>query len=270
MPSDATAADAEARDGKSGEDAAEPVVSRLEAIHQLGYSRARVMRDWVELMLLALQGRDDPYLAVVERYVDDHGRPPLDGDRTHPVRHYAAAFGELQVATADTDGDGLGAVYETFGHPSDALGQHFTPTPVCEAMTAMLLTVESDDEDEDEDADADAAEQEADASSDDGGLADRELIGDPACGSGRMLLAMGRKKPDAFYVGQDKDLLCAKMAALNLCFFNLDGYAVHGDSLKVEGQQAWRARHTPLGGEVAEVDPAIVPTVAGTPDGDEQ
>lgn len=110
-----------------------------------------------------------------------------------------------------TDANVLGAVYEEFGHPSGDPGQHFTPMSVCKSMAAMLTVVESDDQTGSENAEG-----------------DREWIGDPACGSGQQLLAMTRHKPSAVFTGRDKDAIFAMMTALNLCFFNVDGFCHPG------------------------------------------
>ena len=84
-------------------------------------------------------------------------------------------------------------------------------------------------------------------------------IVDPACGSGRLLVEAAKRQPDAVYVGVDKDVTCVKMTALNLCLFNVDGYAVHGDSLTQEYHGAWQTTYSPLGGSVRELDEAAVP-----------
>jgi hypothetical protein len=69
-----------------------------------------------------------------------------------------------------------------------------------------------------------------------------------------MLIVAARKHPNAVFVGQDKDPLCAKMTALNLCFFNVDGYAIYGDSLKLEYNRVWQTAQSALGGSVCELD----------------
>ena len=63
------------------------------------------------------------------------------------------------------------------------------------------------------------------------------------------------------FVGQDKDPLCAKITALNLCFFNLDGYAILGDSLKCEYRRVWQTTHSPRGGAVRELDDGQIQTL---------
>nr|WP_170097815.1 hypothetical protein [Haloarcula argentinensis] len=44
------------------------IVETLEQIRQRGHSTHTVFRDWVNLMLFALQRRDDPYLEIVDDY----------------------------------------------------------------------------------------------------------------------------------------------------------------------------------------------------------
>ncbi|EMA25657.1 N-6 DNA methylase [Haloarcula argentinensis] len=122
---------------------------------------------------------------------------------------------------------------------SKAFGQHFTPHSVCETMVEIAGVVDENDTE------------------------DRQTVCDPACGSGRMLLTAGRKQPDALFVGQDKDPLCARMTALNCCFLNLDAYIVQGDSLTVEFQRAWETSYSPMGGSVRELDDEAVEDLHG-------
>ncbi|WP_284011561.1 N-6 DNA methylase [Haloarcula pelagica] len=204
------------------------LVATLEQIRQRGHSAHTVFRDWVELMLFALQRRDEPYLEILEGYRDRADLDQPEGQRSADL--FATAFGQLQERMAETDADVLGAVYEEYGMSSDAFGQHFTPHSVCEMMAEISGIV------------------------DDNETGGRQTVLDPACGSGRMLLVGGRRHPEALFVGQDKDPLCAKMAALNCCFFNLDAYIVQGDSLTVEYQRAWQTSHSPMGGSVRELD----------------
>jgi len=184
-------------------------------------------------MLYSLEGDDENYLSVVDNY--DNDKP--DGQR--PADLYAEAFGELQRGLAETDADLLGVVYEELGMDSDAFGQYFTPHNVCDAKAEMVIDVDADRD-------------------------EPYTIADPASGSGRLLLYAARNIPDgmdAVFYGQDKDSTCAKMTALNLCFFNLDGYAVHGDSLTMEKHRVWQTRGTPLGGEIQELAESEFPNI---------
>lgn len=201
-------------------------------------------------MLYALQQRNDPYLEIVDRYDNSHDT----GERN--IDHFCAAFTWLQEGMAATDADLLGVIYEAYGHSTDAFGQFFTPENLSSAIADMALY---------------------DMDGDRYGRDNPLTVADPACGSGRLLVEAAKQVPDdadhiVFY-GGDKDPLCAKMTALNLCFFNLDGYAVQGDSLLVEARRLWETRSTYLGGEVRERDPEEVgnPFTTAVPEqGDEQ
>jgi len=213
------------------------IIETLAQIRQRGHSAHTVFRDWVNLMLFALQRRDDPYLEIVGDYRKPGDMDHPDGQRS--VDLFSKAFGQLQERMAATDADVLGAVYEEYGMSSDAFGQHFTPHSVCETMVEIAGVVDENDTE------------------------DRQTVLDPACGSGRMLLTAGRNQPDALFVGQDKDPLCARMTTLNCCFLNLDAYIVQGDSLTVEFQRAWETSYSPMGGSVRELDDEEVEDLHG-------
>jgi len=179
-------------------------------------------------MLYSLQRDDEQYLEIVDKYDNSKER----GSRE--IDYFTEAFGQLQHGMAETNADLLGAVYEELAMTSDQFGQYFTPHPVCEMKAEMVVSV---DETEDQE--------------------DPYTVADPASGTGRLLIYAARKLPDdvdAIFYGQDKDVTCAKMTALNLCFFNMDGYSVYGDSLKVEQRKMWGTQSTPMGGEIQELD----------------
>lgn len=203
-------------------DLIEEVATPLETIAHRGHHQRNVYRDWVSAMLAALCSQEDKYCEIVQSYPNDRER----GDREADL--FAEAFGDLQYAMAETDCDVLGEVYEHLGLQNGENGQHFTPHSVCQLKVSLTI---------DKDANS---------------------VRDPACGSGRLLMEASKTAPDALYVGRDNDRLCAKMAALNMCFFNVDAVIIYGDSLKVERRRAWKTANTPLGGTIREVDPEAV------------
>jgi SAM-dependent methyltransferase len=69
---------------------------------------------------------------------------------------------------------------------------------------------------------------------------ERLRILDPCCGSGRLLLAVAEIDRTAELVGQDIDLRCARMTAINLALRNLYGYVIHGDSLRQDHKRIYR------------------------------
>jgi hypothetical protein len=109
--------------------------------------------------------------------------------------------------------DGLGDFFmdnnSKFGQ--DARGQFFTPDHICDMMAKIT--------------------------NGDDGLSERKIC-DPACGSGRMLIAFDRISPkyryENFYVGGDVDLRCVKMCVLNMYLYGLKGAVVHMNSLSME------------------------------------
>lgn len=171
-------------------------------------------------MTYSLQRDDENYLDILENYNEE------------AAQVFAEAFGELQYGMRETNRELLGVVYEEMAMNSDAFGQHFTPHNLCDIMAELSIS----------DADEDREEP--------------YTVQDPASGSGRLLVSAAKKLPvDAQFYGVDKDDTCAKMTALNLCFFNMDGYAVQGDSLTMDYRRAWATKRTPMGGEIRELDP---------------
>lgn len=186
-----------------------------------GYSTHQVFDDFLDLSLYALQRDDDSYLDVMDKYGEEE------------AQLYSEAFGELMNASAEANHDVLGVVYEELGNSSDHFGQHFTPHNLSDMKASMVI-------DEDPDPDRD----------------DSYSVMDPAAGSGRLLISAAKQLPagEAEFYAVDKDSTCTKMAALNLTFFNMDGYVVHGDSLTQDYHTVWATEGSALGGSVYELD----------------
>lgn len=133
---------------------------------------------------------EEEYLETIGRYKDSE------------LRHeFSNAFASLVLEMEDRTGrslgnDVLGDFFEQ--HISNGRnGQYFTPYPVCQFMASITHT-----------------DHVVDA-----GIESKEplRILDPACGSGRMLLASHRVNgPGNEYYGIDIDRTCVKIAALNL------------------------------------------------------
>ena len=81
-------------------------------------------------------------------------------------------------------------------------------------------------------------------------LPDTALVADPACGSGRMLIAGIRRNRYATFVGTDVDLTCVHMTALNCLVRNANTYVIHGNSLSLETWGGFYVRRSPFGGEL--------------------
>lgn len=119
---------------------------------------------------------------------------------------------------ADNDGEGfydvLGDLFmELISHGRN--GQFFTPQPVCDMMAAMTY---GDD------------------------LADGKTVCDPACGSGRMLMAVAKMNRNLTFYGADNDSTCCKMAVLNMVLNTLPGEIAWMNSLSMEHYKSWHIK----------------------------
>lgn len=163
----------------------------------------RVFRDWLWMSVCALSRgeMEESYLKTVKAY----GEP---GGTDRAIDAICEAFA---IVVGNPDKDVLGDVFQgaiTFGEA----GQFFTPEPVCRLMAGL--------------SDAD-------------GLEPGMKVHDPACGSGRTLLVVAEKQPEAVFFGTDVDARCAQMCAINLAIRGLRGVVIHGNSLSLEEWERW-------------------------------
>lgn len=197
----------------------------LERIIALGYDRGRVFSDWLELMLAAYLSATDniyrnnrdkwdgPYEA---RYMEIVGRYASNREiGARPIDRFSAAMAELHQEMAD-DADILGEIFMmeiTYGEH----GQFYTPEALTRVMAAM--TMDPDDQ-------------------------EPRTISDPACGSGRTLIAAHEINPRAMCHAVDLDPRCAKMCALNFLFRGIKGDVYCGNTITNEMYTLWRVRGT--------------------------
>jgi len=145
---------------------------------------------------------EEEYLQTIERH-----KQGTKGRRS--VDTLAAAFANLVAIMEETGGDILGDIFQgaiTYGER----GQFMTPEPICQMIARMSLPEVPTD------------------------LDGRRTVCDPCCGSGRMLLAAAEMQPHWQFVGQDVDLRCVRMSAINLALRNRYGHVVWGNSLTNE------------------------------------
>ncbi len=113
--------------------------------------------------------------------------------------------------------DLLGTYYEILksDYKAKALGQYFTPKPICDMMATFMSPSAG------------------------------ESVNDCCCGSGRMLLAANALRDYQLYtVGQDLDRMCAKMSCLNLMIHGIKGHVQHMDSLAMKVFTTWSINPT--------------------------
>lgn len=173
------------------------VVDMLDRLALKHGGRSRVFDDFLTVSVCALAGgtMEEEYLAVARRYSDgEKGKRGID--------HLAALFANVVKVMDETRADILGDVFQgaiTYGDH----GQYFTPESLCD-LIAQLTGSEG------------------------------KTVSDCCCGSGRMLLASAKLNRNRLFVGQDTDLRCVKITAINLALYNLYGYVILGNSLANE------------------------------------
>ena len=142
---------------------------------------------FLDLLIAAfsLGKMEEQYMEIIDKY---------EKPEAYKLSEALAAF-VIEMTGDDGNGmvDILGTYFqETLSHGEN--GQFFTPQPICDIMARMHNPVNP-----------------------------TELILDPACGSGRMLMAMAKVNRFAKFYGVDVDANCAKMAVINLCLNTMYG-----------------------------------------------
>ena len=170
------------------------------------HNTRQIFEDFLTMTVCSLSGgqMEDEYMKLVPRYSEGK-----NGDRA--IDYFPKACGTLIEAMEKTRQDILGDLFQggvTFGEN----GQFFTPECICKLMAQMSV------------------------SADDTG----KRILDPACGSGRTLLAAADVNPRNEFYGVDVDHRCVQMTAINLALRNLYGWVIHGNSLTREEWTAYR------------------------------
>lgn len=151
------------------------------------------------------------------------------GEKDHPADHFARALGEWMGAMKLEPADCLGRIYEEQAVANSYSGQFFTPDPLVEMMAVMTMPDT---------------------------LSDEALVNDPACGSGRMLIAGIQRNRFATFVGVDIDLTCVHMTALNCLVRKANTWIIHGNRLSLEARGGYHVRRSPFGGELFRLDQA--------------
>lgn len=163
-----------------------------------------IFRDFIDYTTASLLWEGDKVLAerLKKQYKDDYPR-------------FTDLFLALLTTMADNLSeddwfDAIGTLYEEIASRGKAsfLGQFFTPPSICNLMAEINVPVNE--------------------------LGEKKTgltVNDPACGSGRTLLAFNKVAPGNYFVAQDKDPICTKMTAINLALHGCKGQSLNGDTL---------------------------------------
>ncbi|MEM7620005.1 MAG: N-6 DNA methylase [Pseudomonadota bacterium] len=194
------------------------IMNELETITRQGYDFVRVFEDWLILMTSALCQDEEEYMKIMGRYRNEGER----GSR--PADYFANAFGALMLAYQEKPHDYLGDIF-TYHVTRGENGQFFTPDSVCELMVRMTIPE----------------------------IQDGQSVCDPACGSGRMLIKATEKNRYGQFYGVDVDRRCAMMTALNLCFRNVAGAVIWGNTLSLECWGGYGLGRSTIGGAMRKI-----------------
>lgn len=197
------------------------ILQQFQSLLNRGYSAYTIFTDFLDLILYALQGDDEQYLKIVHRYPNNK---PI-GHRE--IDYFHIAFQLLQYEMRETNNDILGELYMQWNMNNKYKGQFFTPKHIASFMAQITNP-------------------------------QRGRILDPCCGSGVMLVeaikTMKQEDLDnSVFYGQDIDLTCVKMTALNLCFFNVNGYVIGGNTLLQECNKVYQTIRSIYGGSIREL-----------------
>ncbi|PYF68450.1 N-6 DNA methylase [Pedobacter nutrimenti] len=168
-----------------------------------------VFQDFVDFSLLMLDINKKP-----EDFADLETRWTTDTEYK--------LFAEMYLSWADYSvdfKDGLGDIFMEY-ISGGRNGQFFTPEPLCNMMAALTHV---------------------------NTLSNGQSICDPACGSGRTLLAAAKINRNLNFYGADNDSLCAKMTALNMIINTMTGEVAHMDTLSMEHYKSWHIKTIPFG-----------------------
>lgn len=186
-----------------------------EAAHRGGVGRGKAFEDFLQMATcsLARPRMEQEYLDAVKPYTEG-----ATGKRGCDV--IAELFGRIVAAMEKTRGETRNVLGDLFqgGITYGEKGQFLTPEPVGRLMARMQVAPETVEAHE----------------------TSRQRVFDPACGSGRLLLAVTELQPHWEFFGQDIDLRCVRMTAINLALRNLYGYAIWGDTLRNEVKLVYR------------------------------
>lgn len=191
---------------KSGLDPHErDLLNRMENLSRR-YDLSAVFSDFLYLTVcaFAMKQMEKQYKEVIKRYDEESQKefPKMLGDL---MLHYN---------TVETWSDPLGKIYERISgsYKRSNFAQFFTPESLCEATARMILMRDPERENK-----------------------ERLTVLDPACGSGRLLLAFHSLDKYAHkYYGIDLDHVCALMSTINLLFHGMEGYIVHGNTISMD------------------------------------
>jgi type I restriction-modification system DNA methylase subunit len=167
------------------------------------YGRRQVFSGFLNMVVCSLSAgaKEDQYLEAISRY------------ETREINRFPEVMACL-VSEMDNQGTGLLDILGTYFEQEISMGhngQFFTPEPICDMMAMMMKPISFG-----------------------------QSIADPACGSGRNLMAAAKINRHCMFFGADNDADCARMTAINLCLNGMFGEVAWMNSLSNEYYSGWK------------------------------
>jgi type I restriction-modification system DNA methylase subunit len=189
------------------------ITNPLDNICRDGHDFTRVYDDWMQISLAAFCRDDDLYEAIIKPYKRDEKRAD------EYQRNFALALSAWMKCLNEDYRDYLGEIYEE----RVSLGQHgqfFTPEPICAMMVQMTHAPEA------------------------------KSFSDPACGSGRTLLAATRMNHEGYFQGIDLDPRCVRMTAMNLLCRNVNAHVIQANTLELKAVGGYQIERSAFGASI--------------------
>lgn len=169
------------------------------------YGKRQVFSDFLHMAVctLSVGAKEEEYLQVISKY------------ETREINLFPEAMASL-ICEMDNDGLGLRDVLGTYFEQEISMGhngQFFTPEPICDLMAMMTPPSWG------------------------------QSVADPACGSGRNLMAAAKVNRHCMFYGADVDVDCARMTAINLCLNGLFGEVAWMDSISNKYFSGWKIQY---------------------------
>lgn len=187
----------------------QPVAAKLDALVDLGFEPEEVFRDWVDFLFFRMMGNRTQSNDVLKKY---QGRG-IPGTQARNI--FLTAQYKMFGCMAKAEGDGLSELYTAYSPPSEP-----TEKPLPYVLYQALAAVQPHP------------------------INERTVTMVLNCRAGGLMVALierrVREKTElAKYAGQDKNLLCVRMTALNLVWRGVEGLAIWADDQLADIKGIW-------------------------------